>query len=661
MIDIVGLVRMNRHEIGRIEYIQEYHYDAGYGGRHMGADFLAMVDTDQQLPDPDVLPLQPVGLVGIELYPFQKKTYYYAQRLEQSCVRPIEFHVPSIQDPGRMIRYTYKSSVGIIGETTGAGKSIIMLAIIAGNPRVYDHYVEDVDHLDCRHMQLRTHQEYEMRSMINVIVIPHDLMKQWVNYISMHLDRTYHRYYIKTDKDLAAVIPMLEAVQMEPTVVLVTNLRYQTFMLEMQRVRINISRLIFDEADSIDLKRSSMIRNSSVGFTWFISANIHNFTSRNQGQLAEIYMDMIRIRGIYRTRMQDDNPIRREFARSLFQHTVLRNPPAIVEATFRLPAPSMVTIYSKEERTLRVLQDVIAPDVREMIAAGNFQAAAEAIGLKTEESSDSIISHLTSDIQKKIRNLQVDYYAAEHKEYATEARKGEVLNGIRVEIRRFKEQIEGIRQRLESDNIDPITMDEIVQPVVLPCCHNKMDMATISQWLDRHSSCPMCRQHTRLQDLIFIGPAPAAAAAAPLVEQAAAAGAPVGYDSKEHTKEENLLWMLREHIRIGPETRILLYMKNGHISSETFRQIELMGLPIYETRNSNFAHRIDDFRQGKIRVLVLNSNAMGTGFNMEFVTDLILYHHLIQHSLEQQVIGRAQRPGRSNVLNIWRMLHMNEV
>ena len=33
----------------------------------------------------------------------------------------------------------------------------------------------------------------------------------------------------------------------------------------------------------------------------------------------------------------------------------------------------------------------------------------------------------------------------------------------------------------------------------------------------------------------------------------------------------------------------------------------------------------------------------------------------MSNSMNKQIIGRAQRPGRTEPLNIWRMCHQNEV
>jgi len=62
----------------------------------------------------------------------------------------------------------------------------------------------------------------------------------------------------------------------------------------------------------------------------------------------------------------------------------------------------------------------------------------------------------------------------------------------------------------------------------------------------------------------------------------------------------------------------------------------------------------------KCQVLFMNSMRDGCGLNLENTTHIVFLHSINPYML-QQVIGRAQRPGRKNTLNIIYLLHKNEV
>jgi hypothetical protein len=82
--------------------------------------------------------------------------------------------------------------------------------------------------------------------------------------------------------------------------------------------------------------------------------------------------------------------------------------------------------------------------------------------------------------------------------------------------------------------------------------------------------------------------------------------------------------------------------------------IELDDGNIYSINRS-----ITDYSLGNINVLLLNSNLFGCGLNLECTTDIVFLHKT-ESTLEKQIIGRAQRPGRKNKLNIWYIMHENE-
>ena len=68
---------------------------------------------------------------------------------------------------------------------------------------------------------------------------------------------------------------------------------------------------------------------------------------------------------------------------------------------------------------------------------------------------------------------------------------------------------------------------------------------------------------------------------------------------------------------------------------------------------------IKRFESGEIKVLMLNALNYGSGLNLQMATDIIIYHEL-KIELETQVIGRAQRLGRTEPLNVYYLMHENE-
>ena len=91
---------------------------------------------------------------------------------------------------------------------------------------------------------------------------------------------------------------------------------------------------------------------------------------------------------------------------------------------------------------------------------------------------------------------------------------------------------------------------------------------------------------------------------------------------------------------------------------------------ILDNRKINYSdvkgnkHRINntiiDYKNGFIKVLLVNIYNYGSGLNLECSTDIIMFHKF-DKLIESQVIGRAQRSGRTEPLNIHYLLNENEI
>jgi SNF2 family DNA or RNA helicase len=72
------------------------------------------------------------------------------------------------------------------------------------------------------------------------------------------------------------------------------------------------------------------------------------------------------------------------------------------------------------------------------------------------------------------------------------------------------------------------------------------------------------------------------------------------------------------------------------------------------------ARIVREYREGGLDVLLVNTNNYGNGLNFENTTDVIMLHKF-DTEIEHQVLGRAQRCGRTEPLNVWYLLHENEL
>jgi len=76
--------------------------------------------------------------------------------------------------------------------------------------------------------------------------------------------------------------------------------------------------------------------------------------------------------------------------------------------------------------------------------------------------------------------------------------------------------------------------------------------------------------------------------------------------------------------------------------------------------SSTIMNILNDFKNGKNNVLMLNSTHKGAGLEISSATDIIITHTMTSE-LEKQVIGRSQRPGRECQLNVHYIYYSNEL
>jgi hypothetical protein len=106
----------------------------------------------------------------------------------------------------------------------------------------------------------------------------------------------------------------------------------------------------------------------------------------------------------------------------------------------------------------------------------------------------------------------------------------------------------------------------------------------------------------------------------------------------------------------------LVFNDNGNVLIKY--QMYLMGRGIktvmLDGGNQKMIERtLNDYKEGDVQVLLLNSMIEGAGMNLENTTHL-LFMHKTEEKFVEQVVGRAQRYGRKLPLNILMLFNKNE-
>tara|TARA_B110000977_G_C10908085_1_gene428079 strand:+ start:82 stop:558 length:477 start_codon:yes stop_codon:yes gene_type:complete len=131
-------------------------------------------------------------------------------------------------------------------------------------------------------------------------------------------------------------------------------------------------------------------------------------------------------------------------------------------------------------------------------------------------------------------------------------------------------------------------------------------------------------------------------------------------DEKENkllSKTENLLKLIKEK----PGKRVMIFSE--YDASLNLIRTELDKLNINHSgikgASSTIQNIITKFKEREFNVLLLNAKYFGAGLNLQFTDEIIIYHRMSK-DLETQVIGRAQRLGRTESLKINYLCYDNE-
>jgi len=101
------------------------------------------------------------------------------------------------------------------------------------------------------------------------------------------------------------------------------------------------------------------------------------------------------------------------------------------------------------------------------------------------------------------------------------------------------------------------------------------------------------------------------------------------------------------------------YIQIFNVIKKLFLKYNVKYIELDDGNVDSINKSVIEYTVGNINVMLLDSNLFGCGLNLQCTTDIIFLHKT-EEMLEKQIIGRAQRIGRKDKLNIWYLMHENE-
>jgi len=570
------------------------------------------------------------NLIKIQLKPHQLKMLYKCLELEQKKIK------------NNYNNNIIETSIGVIGDPVGSGKSYIILSIIC-TPYQIRNDIHILSNTDLLTIYSDKYRDYIYKN-INILVIPHNIFSQWQQYIK-NTNLTVE--YIKTNKNL-------NEITFDKQLIVLSSSFYNKFTEIVFIKKYAFSRVLIDEADSIKIPACKKI---NAYFYWFITSSIKNLLLpsgetywensiinyisgiKHNGFIKNTFLNIYNLR-ILNHRYKED-----------IKYLFLKNCNDLIKKSFLLPDPIIYNIICKNPKILNILNNIISDKVQKMIYAGDIDSAIKEIDIqKTDEKN--LIKLVAQDLFQELENKKIDLESISKKKYKDLNKQNNDIQSTKIEIQKIEEKILNIQNRMTENNIDPITYEEIKNLVIINCCKSSFDFLSITTYISSTNNlkCPMCRSNISKDNLILVNDN-------------------IKFNDKKN-KETNLLLSdksinLKNILtkKINKNARIIIFSEYNNTYINIINILNECNIECKELKgNSNVIDKILNWyndNKEKQKVLFLNARFYGSGLNLEKTSDIIIYHKM-DLELENQVIGRAQRCGRTTVLNIWKLMYENE-
>ena len=350
---------------------------------------------------------------------------------------------------------------------------------------------------------------------------------------------------------------------------------YKRFYKVAENVRFN--RILIDEADTIKLPRDM---NCQFNFLWLITGTPTGLFYTNKSFLGKIF--------------KDDNL-------NLNSNFVIKNDDKFIEQSITLPHPKRFKIKCVTPRELEIIKDLIPPSILQMINAGNSDQAIRTLNCNID-TNDNILQVVTKNLQDSIANKRIELEAEKKKHYPINLQKEheQKIKFIENQIEKLINKYEDIKKKIYqlNDTNCPVCMGEFTNPVIVNCCKNMFcfDCLAVSMGELKNNKCPYCTQKITQSDIhIFQNEN--------IIKKT------ITSCCSDKYAEKDKLDVLLDLVQKKPNGSFMIFAG----FQETFNKIETklkdLGIPyhILKGQASTVKKYVDDFRDKKVRILMLNA------------------------------------------------------
>lgn len=517
---------------------------------------------------------------------------------------------------GYELDYEMKSNIGILADKVGSGKTFMIISLLLKNEKPL--YVSS-KMLGTAYFSLEIGEKFYI-SKTNIIIIPHSLVSQWENFMKNASTIKYCVIANKNDINKTTIEEIMENNVVLLSSTMTINYKFFSYIIiNNETVKIKWNRIIVDEADSVQLYEKFSF---NANFIWLVSATPNKIFYR----------------------LKKNSGLGKNFEMLpyyCFDNMIIKNDEDFIKQSIQLPKINKISIACKTPAEINIFANVIPKQIIEMINAGNNDDAIKTLNCNVD-TKENIFEIVTRKISESIKNKEIELEATNKKQYSgvRKIEQEKLKKEITTNITSLNNKLKGIKEKIYdmNDEICPICLNDFEQPAIADCCNQTFDFECLMLSMDAKHLCPCCNKNITADNIHVIGEK----------------------KHKQHAKEDKLTTLI-SIIKNKKNGKFLVF--SGY--QNTFKNIieelkkEKIMHDVLSGTQKQINSKLEKFKSGKIQVLMLNARNFGAGLNLEMATDLVIYHRFSE-DLEEQVIGRSQRLGRKDSLNVYYLLHLNE-
>ena len=526
------------------------------------------------------------------------------------------------------------TNVGILGDIVGYGKTFIALSLIALND-VNNIYINN--NLTEIHNNNKNYNYFSISTINNLI--PNNIIKSTLIIVPRGPVYTQWETMIRNNTSLKILainnlsfiksnLPKYD--EMNDNIIIDFFNNYDIVLIKNTTIKLlfnyyndniitNWKRVIIDEAHDII---NNLKVNINYHYLWLISATYEKIADRIKKSSNNLSI------------------ISKDIMHHYIDFMLVKNNINFIKNSFKLPEPVEKYYLCKLSNNINIIKNFISDSILEKINANDITGAIKELGGKNE-TEEEIIELVSKELKRELYNKEAEKNYIINLDISPEQKQLKLKN-INNDIEYQKEKINNLTERISyiSSKNCSICMDLIKSPVLLECTHIFCGSCLI-KWMRNNSNCPYCRTNiTNTNKLIAI------------------------VDSNNKIMNDEILSKedtLLKIINLKPDGRFLIFSKNEN-SFEKIKWVLSNANYKFELLKGNTSHMLNilnKFKTGEINIILLNTQYAGSGIDISYATDIIIFHNMGID--KHQAIGRAQRVGRSNELYIHNLCYDHEL